>query len=286
VSAPKIKFCGVTREQDAELAVSLGAWAVGMILWPHSPRAVSIDQAAELAALLKRRAEAVGVFVNPTLDEVSQTVEATGITIVQLHGQEGPSFCIEVARRTGCKVIKAMRVRANADIQVLGQFHTDFHLLDSYVAGLPGGSGEVFNWDLAIAHRRLTPPKGKGQRTPLIISGGLTPDNVGAAIELIKPWGVDVASGVESAPGYKDAELMRAFAEAVAATVPLPEITVEQDEGAEYEAGAPESAESGESSEPVRDFDAEFDAELEPDVFPTPSFTADAQASELAEHAE
>jgi phosphoribosylanthranilate isomerase len=283
VSAPKIKFCGITREQDAELAVSLGAWAVGMILWPHSPRAVSIDQAAELAALLKRRAEAVGVFVNPTLDEVSQTVEATGITIVQLHGQEGPSFCIEVARRTGCKVIKAMRVRANADIQVLGQFHTDFHLLDSYVpGGLPGGNGEVFNWDLAIAHRRLTPPKGKGQRTPLIISGGLTPDNVGAAIELIKPWGVDVASGVESAPGYKDAELMRAFAEAVAATVPLPEITVEQVEALEYESGAPESP----ASEPVRDFDAEFDADLEPDVFPTPSFTPDAQASELAEHSE
>lgn len=228
MSAPKIKFCGVTREQDAELAVSLGAWAVGMILWPHSPRAVSTDQAAELAALLKRRAESVGVFLNPTLDEVAEAVEATGLTIVQLHGQEGPSFCIEVARRTGCKVIKAMRVRANADIQVLGQFHTDFHLLDSYVPGVPGGSGEVFNWNLAIEHRRLTPPKGKGQRTPLIVSGGLTADNVGAAIDLIKPWGVDVASGVESAPGYKDADLMRAFAEAVAATAPLPEIDVKE----------------------------------------------------------
>jgi phosphoribosylanthranilate isomerase len=227
VNAPKIKFCGVTREQDAELAVSLGAWAVGMILWPQSPRAVSVEEAAELAALLKRRAESVGVFVNPTLDEVAQTVEATGLTIVQLHGQEGPSFCIEVARRTGCKVIKAMRVRANADIQVLGQFHTDFHLLDSYVPGVPGGSGEVFNWDLAVEHRRLTPPKGKGERTPLILSGGLTPDNVGEAIELVKPWAVDVASGIESAPGYKDAELMRAFAAAVAATAPPPEIHVE-----------------------------------------------------------
>jgi phosphoribosylanthranilate isomerase len=227
VSVAKIKFCGVTREQDAELAVSLGAWAVGMILWPHSPRAVTLDQAAELAALLKRRAESVGVFVNPTLDEVAATVEATGLTIVQLHGQEGPSFCIEVARRTGCKVIKAMRVRANADIQALGQFHTDFHLLDSYVPGVPGGSGEVFNWDLAVAHRRLTPPKGKGQRTPLIVSGGLTPDNVGDAIATIKPWAVDVASGVESAPGYKDAELMRAFAAAVAATAPPPEMLVE-----------------------------------------------------------
>jgi phosphoribosylanthranilate isomerase len=260
VSAPKIKFCGITREQDAELAVSLGAWAVGMILWPQSPRAVSIDQAAELAALLKRRAESVGVFVNPTLEEVAQTVEATGLTIIQLHGQEGPSFCIEVARRTGCKVIKAMRVRANADIQILGQFHTDFHLLDSYVPGVPGGSGEVFNWNLAVEHRRLTPPKGKGQRTPLIISGGLTADNVGDAIELIKPWGVDIASGVESAPGYKDAELMRAFAEAVAATVPLPEIHVEPG--------------------------MEFDADLEPEVFPTPSFVPQAQEADLLERSE
>jgi phosphoribosylanthranilate isomerase len=221
---------------------------------------VSIDQAAELAALLKRRAESVGVFVNPTLEEVAQTVEATGLTTIQLHGQEGPSFCIEVARRTGCKVIKAMRVRANADIQILGQFHTDFHLLDSYVPGVPGGSGEVFNWNLAVEHRRLTPPKGKGQRTPLIISGGLTADNVGDAIELIKPWGVDIASGVESAPGYKDAELMRAFAEAVAATVPLPEIHVEPG--------------------------MEFDADLEPEVFPTPSFVPQAQEADLLERSE
>jgi phosphoribosylanthranilate isomerase len=272
VSAPKIKFCGITREQDAELAVSLGAWAVGMILWQQSPRAVSIDQAAELAALLKRRAESVGVFVNPTLEEVAQTVEATGITIVQLHGQEGPSFCIEVARRTGCKVIKAMRVRANADIQVLGQFHTDFHLLDSYVPGVPGGSGEVFNWDLALAHRRLSPPKGKGQRTPLIMSGGLTPDNVGEAIELVKPWAVDVASGVESAPGYKDAELMRAFAAAVAATVPLPEIHVEGDAATEANADL--------------HVGAEFDAELEPDLFPTPTFVAAADDGERSVDAE
>lgn len=220
MSAPKIKFCGVTRPQDAELAVSLGAWAVGMILWPQSPRAVSLERAAELAAMLKRRAESVGVFVNPTLDELAQAVEATGLTMIQLHGQEGPSFCIEAARRTGCRVIKAMRVQTGADIQVLGQFHTDFHLLDSYRPGVPGGTGETFNWELAVAHRRLTPPRGRGERTPLLLSGGLNPENVAEAIAVVKPWGVDVASGVESAPGYKDAGLMRAFAEAVASTAP------------------------------------------------------------------
>jgi len=213
VSAPKIKFCGVTREQDAELAVSLGAWAVGMIHWPHSPRAVSIDQAAELAALLKRRAEAVGVFVNPTLDEVSQTVEATGITIVQLHGQEGPSFCIEVARRTGCKVIKAARIRGRSDMQAVMAFTTDYHLLDSHVPGVRGGSGEAFEWEHARAHRGSV---------PVILSGGLSAENVAEAIDVVNPFAVDVASGVEAAPGRKDARKLSAFAAAVRASVPEP----------------------------------------------------------------
>ena len=91
MKAPKIKFCGITREQDAEMAVSLDAWAVGMIMWPHSPRAVPLDRAAGLAASLKRRAEIVGVFVNPTLDEVTATADAVGLTMLQLHGEEGPS---------------------------------------------------------------------------------------------------------------------------------------------------------------------------------------------------
>jgi phosphoribosylanthranilate isomerase len=217
VKVPKIKFCGVTREQDAELAVSLGAWAVGLIMWPSSPRAVPLDRAAGLAAQLKRRAEVVGVFVNPTLDELAATVEAVELTTLQLHGQEGPSFCTEAARRTGCKVIKAVRVHSGADIQSLAAYHTDFHLLDSYKPGVPGGTGEAFNWDLAAGHRRLPRPRG-GERVPLILSGGLTPDNVGDAIATVRPFAVDVASGVESAPGYKDHERMRAFAAAVAAT--------------------------------------------------------------------
>jgi phosphoribosylanthranilate isomerase len=218
VKAPKIKFCGITRESDAELAVSLGAWAVGLNLWPGSARAVALDRAAGLAALLKRRAEVVGIFVNATLDEVTATADAVGLTMVQLHGQEGPQFCTEVARRTGCKVIKAARVHSGADIQALAAYHTDFHLLDSYRAGVPGGTGETFNWELAREHRRIAPPKGRGQRVPLILSGGLNPENVAEAIELVRPFAVDVASGVESAPGFKDAERMRAFAAAVADT--------------------------------------------------------------------
>ncbi len=205
--AVKIKFCGITRRSDAELAVELGAWAIGMILWEHSPRAIDADAAAEIAGALKRRAEVVGVFYNPTLDQVARAADEIGFTIVQLHGQEGPVFCGEVARRTGCRVIKAARVRSRAEIQALSSFHTDFHLLDSYTPEVPGGTGETFSWELARGH---------SMKVPLILSGGLKPGNVAEAITQVRPYAVDVASGVESAPGRKDPERMRQFAHAVA----------------------------------------------------------------------
>jgi phosphoribosylanthranilate isomerase len=214
--APRIKFCGITTLADAERAVGAGAWAVGMILWPGSARACEPGAAAEIAAALKRRAEVVGVFVNPTLEEVTFAAESVGLTMIQLHGDEGPSFCGEVARRTGCKVIKAMRVRSGADIQALSSFHTDFHLLDSYLAGLRGGTGETFSWDLARSHRG---------KTPLILSGGLSAHNVADAIAAVRPYAVDVASGVEVSPGVKDPEQMIAFAAAVAATAEPAEVT-------------------------------------------------------------
>ncbi len=203
---PKIKFCGITRAHDAELAASAGAWAVGLIFWPGSRRLCAVDAAAEIAAAVKRRLELVGVFVNPTLDEVAARADEIGLTMIQLHGDEGPSFCAEVARRTGCKVIKAARVRSRADIQALTPFHTDYHLLDSYVPGLRGGTGETFSWELARAHRA---------HVPMILSGGLTPDNVGEAIAALRPFAVDVASGVELEPGVKDPGRLEAFAEAV-----------------------------------------------------------------------
>jgi phosphoribosylanthranilate isomerase len=215
--APKIKFCGITREEDAELAVSLQAWAVGLILWPGSKRAVGVDAAAEIAASVRRRVEVAGVFVNPTLEEVTASAEVIGLTLIQLHGQEGPAFCGEVARRTGCRVIKAARVHSRADIQALAPFHTDFHLLDSYVAGVPGGTGATFSWELA---RDASRGRGHGPGVPLILSGGLHAGNVGDAVAVVHPYAVDVASGTELAPGRKDPERMHAFAEAVAAVVP------------------------------------------------------------------
>jgi phosphoribosylanthranilate isomerase len=214
VVVTRIKFCGITTRDDAERAVAAGAWAIGLIFWPGSPRRCEPDAAVEIAGALKRRAEVAGVFVNATLDHVFGTAEAVGLTMLQLHGDEGPAYCAEAARRTGCKVIKAVRVRSGADVRALAAFHTDYHLLDSYTPGVPGGTGETFAWDIALAHRGPI---------PLILSGGLTPENVGDAVATVRPFAVDVASGVERSPGVKDHDKLEAFAAAVRTAQPAEE---------------------------------------------------------------
>ena len=211
--ATKIKFCGLTDPADADAAIAAGAWALGVILWPGSPRRCRPAVAAEIAAAHRRQAHIAGVFVNPTLDEVTRAADEIGLTLLQFHGDEGPVFCAEAARRTGCRIIKAARVRSGADIQALSAFHTDFHLLDSYRKGVPGGTGETFAWDLARSHPTAV---------PVILSGGLTPENVGDAIAAVRPYAVDVASGVESAPGRKDHKQLTAFSDAVRAAAPDP----------------------------------------------------------------
>ena len=199
----RVKVCGITRPEDAELAVELGAWALGFILWDGSKRAADPAVAARIAAALRRRVQLVGVFVNPALDEVARAAEELHLTHVQLHGDEGPSFCAEVGRRTGAKIIKAMRVEAAASFQDLERFrNVDFHLLDTAARGLRGGSGETWDWALAGRHR---------SSIPLILSGGLTAENVAAGIAAVDPYAVDVASGVEAAPGMKDPDKLRAF---------------------------------------------------------------------------
>jgi phosphoribosylanthranilate isomerase len=209
--APRIKFCGMTRAEDAELAVALDAWAIGLILWPQSKRFVPAEVATAIAKPLRRKVEIAGVFVNQPLDEVERLADVIGLSIVQLHGDEGPSYAKEVARRTGAKVIKAQSVRLASDVVAIQAFRTDFHLLDTHREGLRGGTGETFDWRM-LARRR--------SEVPLLLSGGLTPENVAEAIAAVDPWGVDVASGVESAPGVKDPEKMKAFAAAVRSTGP------------------------------------------------------------------
>jgi phosphoribosylanthranilate isomerase len=206
----RVKICGLTALEDARLAADLGAWALGMIFWPDSPRSCSIEQAEAIGAQLHRRVELAGVFVNASLDHVAETADICRFTLLQLHGDEGPSYCQEAARRTGCRVIKAARVRDAADVQAIRAYRTDFHLLDTHSERAPGGTGESFDWELA----RLHPGN-----PPLILSGGLTADNVGQAIAAVRPFGVDSASGTEAEPGRKDPDKLVAFFRAVETTV-------------------------------------------------------------------
>jgi len=208
---PRIKICGLTGIDDAQRAVEAGAWALGLILFSGSPRRCPLPAAERISGALRRQAEICGVFVNAPLDEVAGVADGLGLTMIQLHGDEGPSFCAEVARRTGAKVMKAARLRTGADVLALERFHTDLHLLDAHQPGRYGGTGETFDWELV--HQRRTD-------IPLVLSGGLTPDNVADAIEATHPYAVDTASGTEARPGVKDPERLRAFAAAVAATAP------------------------------------------------------------------
>jgi phosphoribosylanthranilate isomerase len=202
----RVKFCGITNIDDAAEAVRLGAWAIGLIHWEPSVRKVDPAAAVEIAAAFRRKAEIVGVFVNPTLAEVNQAVENEQLSMVQLNGEEGASFCAEVGRRTGVKVIKAIHVASAADVHAGEAYRwVDFHLFDRKAKHLPGGTGETFDWDLLRNHR---------SEVPAILAGGLKPENVAEAVEIVRPYAVDVASGVEAEPGRKDHAKMAAFFEA------------------------------------------------------------------------
>ena len=195
----RVKICGITNLADAELAAGHGAWAVGTIFAADSPRRCEPDVAAEIATALKRRTEVVA------------TADGVGLTMLQLHGDEGPSYCAEARRRSGLPVIKAVRVRDAASVRGLSAYKTDFHLLDAHSERGRGGTGETFDWSLAATH------PGK---PPVILSGGLAPGNVREAVTTVQPFAVDVASGVEASPGRKDPELLSRFFKAVRAAAP------------------------------------------------------------------
>jgi len=206
-AAVKVKICGVTNLPDAELAVELGAWALGMIFYEGSPRRCSPAAAQQIAAALRRRVALCGVFVNAPLEEVARASEELGLELLQLHGEEGPAYCAEAARRSGARIIKAAQVSDAGDVRDLERYHVDFHLLDARASApgrseLRGGTGESFDWAL-LAGRR--------SRVPLILSGGLRAENVAQAIAATNPFAVDSASGTEAAPGRKDAAKLRAL---------------------------------------------------------------------------
>jgi phosphoribosylanthranilate isomerase len=207
----RVKVCGMTNLDDAEHAAGRGAWAIGLIHHRESPRYVEPEVAELIGAALKRRCEIAGVFVNSTLEEVVEVAERENLTLLQFHGEEGPSFCIEAGRRTGAKVIKAMRVTSAADVRAAEAFPTDFHLFDAYWHGIHGGTGKSFDWDLVTKRR---------SKIPMLLAGGLTAENVGEAIDLVEPFAVDVVSGVEAKPGRKDQRKVEAFLEAAGVRQP------------------------------------------------------------------
>lgn len=205
--ATKVKICGITNLEDARQAAELGAWAIGMIFWEGSERRCDLAAGEQISAELRRQVEPVGVFVNATLDEIAYAADRCSLAILQLHGDEGPAFCREAARRTGCKVMKAMRVKDAGSIQALVPYEVDYHMLDAYKPGHVGGTGETFQWELVKLHHG---------HVPIVLSGGLTADNVADGIAAVRPFAVDTASGTEISPGRKDPAKVEAFFRAVA----------------------------------------------------------------------
>ena len=201
----KVKICGLTRPEDAQAAAVAGADLVGFMFYAPSPRCVSFAQAAALNRVLPAHIVRVGVFVNPVADIVTQAIAACGLTMLQFPGDEPPEFCAQF----GLLTLKAFRIRDAASLAALPSHPADAWLLDAWSPAAPGGTGERFNWDLAVAARKLG--------RPIFLAGGLTPENVAGAVRQVQPFGVDVSSGVESAPGVKDAAKIHAFVAAAKA---------------------------------------------------------------------
>lgn len=191
----RIKICGVTRPGDAELAARLGADAVGVIFYPDSPRAVDIARAREIAAALPAFVTLTALFLNPAPALVEAVLERLPVGLLQFHGGETAAFC----RRFGRAYMKAVSMRA--PLKELDAYGDAAALvLDSHAPGAAGGTGATFDWSRLPDTSR-----------PVVLAGGLGPDNVAAAIRQVRPWGVDVASGVESAPGIKDPDKLERF---------------------------------------------------------------------------
>ena len=187
-------------KKHALRAVEAGADALGFMLYEASPRAVSVKVAAEIARALPPFVSRVGVFVNAAEETLRKTVAEIGIDTLQFHGDESPEFC---RRFSPWRVYKALRIEGIDSLQTLSNYKTDAWLLDSFASDKPGGTGKKFNWDLAIEAKRLG--------RPIILAGGLTPENVAEAVRKVRPFAVDVSSGVESSPGKKDHAKIRDF---------------------------------------------------------------------------
>ncbi len=201
----RIKICGLTTVEDALAAVAAGADALGFIFYDRSPRYVAPEMVASITRQLPPLVTKVGVFVNAPAAEIRRVVQVAGLDIPQLHGEETPEFCA----RLGWPVIKAFRLQSAAAVAQLASYPVAAWLLDAFVPGLRGGTGAQFNWEWAI--------QAKAGGRPVILAGGLTPDNVAEAVRTVQPYAVDISSGVETAPGQKDIPRLQQLIRAVRA---------------------------------------------------------------------
>jgi len=201
----RIKICGITSADDALAAADAGADALGFMFYPASPRCITVEQAAAIIRVLPPFISRVGVFVDPSETEVRRAIAETGIDSLQFHGAEPPAFCRGFGPIFGRRVIKAFRVKDESSLKSLADYRDESWLLDAFVAGQLGGTGARFNWDLA----KQAIADGGSRR--VLLAGGLTPENVAEAVEQVQPYGLDVSSGVESAPGRKDRDKVRRF---------------------------------------------------------------------------
>jgi phosphoribosylanthranilate isomerase len=200
----KIKICGITRKTDALSAAELSVDMMGFVFYAKSKRYVDVPLAADIIGELPSGIEKVGVFVDETRERTLSVAQDVGLTMLQFHGNEDPDFCASFRDRY--RVIKAFRIKTGKDLKTINNYEVDFVLLDTYQPDVIGGTGTTFDWAILKDFEILR---------PVILSGGLNPDNVSRAIQEVVPYGVDVASGVESAPGKKDAKLMKKFVENV-----------------------------------------------------------------------
>jgi phosphoribosylanthranilate isomerase len=200
----RVKICGLTTPQDAAAAIEFGADALGFNFFPGSKRYISMETVGALITTLPATVEKVAILVNPTWDEAIAAAKTAGITALQLHGAESPGFCQRLMEHR-CRFEKAIPVTDADSMANVPDFFTRTVLLDSAGAGEFGGSGRTFPWEIARKFVEANP------HLRVILAGGLTPENIAEAVALVQPFGVDVTSGVESAPGRKDRGRMRAF---------------------------------------------------------------------------
>ena len=193
----KIKICGITNLEDALAAVEFGADALGFVFYSKSPRRIEPEKAKEIIKRLPPFVSTVGVFVDQSPDTVKDIMTLTGCTVAQFHGEESPEYC-----RCFDGAVKAIRVRELSDLEPLMRYKVSAFLLDTYSPDIPGGTGQIFNWEIAVEAKRMA---------RVILAGGLTPDNVSKAVKMVRPYAVDVSSGIERAKGIKDLEKLRLF---------------------------------------------------------------------------